>query len=870
MKVTTILSAFSAAALVSAGKYHASPDSVKIVPGGFILEYNEEIQHQNAYVSLKAHSVDYEVRNAYSIFHGAAINVNSDHDGNALASLPGIKNVWPITLHSIPKTRASTKNATDPEVVSLHHMTGVDIVHEKLKLTGKGVKVGVIDTGVDYLHPAFAAKGADAGCFGNKGKNCRVAYGWDFVGDDYTGSNKPVPDADPRDCQGHGSHVAGIIGANALDIKTTPKPPQPFVGVAPEVTIGAYRIFGCEGQSGDDVIMAAMERAFHDGMDIINMSLGGGSAYKSNPQAVLGDKLVANGMALAAAAGNDGSEGVWMVSDTGLGDLSSSVASFDNIYGFYNSFTYGDVSHPYAPSEAWGKVISISNATLTPVFEKNGTLSDGCDAASYNGLNVKGKVVLVLGDVTRCKSGARGLVAQKAGAAGMLIQTTPLGIASLGGNPDFPMGSIENKAGNELVAQYKKNPNAPLTWSKSASNFLIEGGGAPSDFSSFGLDGDLRSKPDLAAPGGNILSTYPLAKGGYALLSGTSMATPYFAGSHALFKQYKNTKLRGDEVRKFFKNTASIHRDTGSKAYTSVVKQGAGLINVYNALTTTSTISPDHIDLLDTKHLQKTVKITLTNSGEKTETYTMSHIPADALNSYPKGNTFPLPTPETEADYASVSFSQSKIQLPAGKSAIITLRFAEPKSGKANQFPLYSGYILATPASKDSVTVHVPYTGLKGDVSKVPMMDTDLKFPSLVALDVTSGNMTDLPQTGVRNFDMNSTMPAILTRLGSHSPSAEIRVYDAANKLAGYVHSANIGNAVGPQGRVKNVDDEGELVFTPWVWNGLVLTSAANITAAPTKLASGTYHIVVASQRKFTKGNYPADYEVFDLGKVKF
>ncbi|KAF9366970.1 hypothetical protein BGX21_007976, partial [Mortierella sp. AD011] len=120
-----------------------------------------------------------------------------------------------------------------------------------------------------------------------------------------------------------------------------------------------------------------MELAFNDGMDVINMSLGGGSSYKSNPTATLADKLIARGMALAGAAGNDGADGVWMVSDTGLGDLSSSVASFDNAYGYYDSFTYGGVAHPYSPSIAWATTIDLpASATLVPVLEKDGSLSD--------------------------------------------------------------------------------------------------------------------------------------------------------------------------------------------------------------------------------------------------------------------------------------------------------------------------------------------------------------------------------------------------------------------------------------------------------------------------------------------------------------
>ncbi|KAF9215642.1 hypothetical protein BGZ59_000736, partial [Podila verticillata] len=395
MKIAAILSTLAAATLVSAGKFHplTNPET-RYIPGGFIIEFQDDIPRNAAHNALNSKKVDYNVRNDYSIFNGAAISVNSKHDGKDIAAIPGVKNVWPITLHSIPRVQASKKKPTDPETASLHQMTGVDLVHKKYKLTGKGIKVGIIDTGIDYKHPAFASKGANNGCFARKGKNCRVAHGWDFVGDAYDGKNKPTPDADPMDCQGHGTHVAGIVGGDALNIKTTPKPPQPFVGVAPEVTFGAYRIFGCDGSSGDDIIMAAMEMAFNDGMDIINMSLGGGSSYKSNPQAVLGDQLVAKGMVLAAAAGNDGADGVWMVSDTGLGDLATSVASFDNLYGMYHSFTYGGVAHPYSPAETWGKPINVSKGTLVPIFEKDGSLSDGCDVTRYAGINVKGKTVL--------------------------------------------------------------------------------------------------------------------------------------------------------------------------------------------------------------------------------------------------------------------------------------------------------------------------------------------------------------------------------------------------------------------------------------------------------------------------------------------
>ncbi|KAF9207328.1 hypothetical protein BGZ49_000680 [Haplosporangium sp. Z 27] len=867
MKITAILSALAAATLVSAGKFHPiKAGSIEVVPNAYIIEYHDDVKHNQAQNALKANKVDFKVRNEYNIFNGAAVTVKSNHDGEAIAKIPGVKNVWHVTVQRIPKVQKSKKKPTDPEVASLHHMTGVDVVHKKYKLTGKGVKIGVIDTGIDYKHPAFAAPGATAGCFARYGKNCRIAHGWDFVGDDYNGRNDPQPDSDPMDCNGHGSHVAGIIGGNALNIKVDPKPPQPFVGVAPEVTFGAYRVFGCDGSSADDVILAAMELAFNDGMDVINMSLGGGSAYKSNPTATLADKLIARGMALAGAAGNDGSEGVWMVSDTGLGDLSSSVASFDNIYGRYNSFTYGSGTHPYSPSSAWAGPINLpANATLVPVFEKNGALSDGCDGAIYDGLNVKGKVVLVLGDVTRCKSGGRGAIALNAGAAGMLIQTTPYGIASLGGNPNFPMGSIEFQAGEDLIAIWKKTPNAAITWGKGFSDFLIEGGGAPSDFSSFGLDGDLRSKPDIGAPGGNILSSYPLAEGGYAVLSGTSMATPYVAGSHALYMQAKKSKPHGDFIRKVFKNTATIKSNFKSNTKTSATKQGAGLINVLNAVLTSSSITPDHIDLLDSVHFKKTVKITLRNHGKHTETYTLSHVPADALNSYNDKNTFPLQVPVIEADYATVKFSADKIKIKAGQTAKITLTFKEPKNGKASEFPIYSGFVIATPTSKGGIPVHVPYTGLKGDVSKVPILDTDSGFPVAMVVD-KAGNLNEIPKNFT--FDLTQNKPAVVVRLGSHSPDFTVRVYEeATKKFVGFVNSQSYGGVFGQIGRNPYYEQDGSFSYNTYIWSGTVFTTE-DATKTPVQVPAGTYVLEVAAQKKLTKGKFPSDFEVYNLGAV--
>jgi subtilisin family serine protease len=123
---------------------------------------------------------------------------------------------------------------------------------------GKGIKVAIVDGGVDYTRAPLG------GCFGT---GCKIAGGYDLVGDDFDGTNDPVPDNDPFDeCYQHGSIVAGIIGANDNEYNVT--------GVAPEASIYVYRVFSCNQYTTNDIVFQAMQRAYNDGADIINLSLG--------------------------------------------------------------------------------------------------------------------------------------------------------------------------------------------------------------------------------------------------------------------------------------------------------------------------------------------------------------------------------------------------------------------------------------------------------------------------------------------------------------------------------------------------------------------------------------------------------------------
>jgi len=171
------------------------------------------------------------------------------------------------------------------------------------------------------------------------------------------------------------------------------------------------------------------------------------------------------------------------------------------------------VNYPYLSSKIWGKPLDLPpSATFAPSLKSDGSLSDGCTAESYVGHNVSGKVVIVYGDST-CTSDVRGSAAQAAGAAGMLSRSVPFGLAPLNGISGFPIASIEAHVGDQILAVYKASPT--IKWSKEMKSFSTEGAGTPSSFSSWGFDGDLHIKPDISAPGGKILSTFPRKMGGY-------------------------------------------------------------------------------------------------------------------------------------------------------------------------------------------------------------------------------------------------------------------------------------------------------------------------------------------------------------------
>ena len=216
------------------------------------------------------------------------------------------------------------------------------------------MKVAIIDTGVDYTHADFGGPGTEAAFDANDSTvvepgsfpTAKVVGGYDFVGDAYgaeaddPADRIPKPDPDPLDCNGHGSHVAGIAaGQGVLADGTTYHGPYNSTtlsgnnwnvgpGIAPNALIYAYKVFGCEGSVDDSIVVAALNRAAQDGVDVVNMSLGSPFGTADDPEVAAINTLAQAGTVVVASAGNEG-QNAYMVGSPSSADRAISVAALD-------------------------------------------------------------------------------------------------------------------------------------------------------------------------------------------------------------------------------------------------------------------------------------------------------------------------------------------------------------------------------------------------------------------------------------------------------------------------------------------------------------------------------------------------------------
>ncbi|WP_181884490.1 S8 family serine peptidase [Neobacillus piezotolerans] len=457
---------------------------------------------------------------------------------------------------------------------------------------GQNVKVAVLDTGIDYNHPEF--EGVYKG-------------GYNFVSH-ATGYSRPRDANDPYetspmdrpsnraefDANGsafyteHGTHVAGTIAAQG-------KNPHSIKGIAPKVELYAYRVLGAYGSGATSGIIAGIDKAAQEKMDIINMSLGG-----SNSSQTASDSIAVNNAALAGttaviATGNSGPNRSTIGNPASAAfaiSVGNSTIPEETKKGTANITVIGSPETSYNLNMMGWKFGSNPEQILYGSYEVIAVPNFGVDA-DYAGLDANGKVVLV------SRGGGIAFVdkiaaAKKAGAISVIIHNNggtngngPAGVF-LGDSfkfiPAFDMSTTDGTALRTAMVGKK----ATVTFNnfetgKSAGDDINNSSSRGPSTPTFDI------KPDVSAPGTNIMSSVPAYKKdypnadyseSYARFTGTSMATPHVTGIAALLKS-QHPEWTPFDLKVAISNTAK-QLDT---AKYDVFSQGPGRAQPLKAVT---------------------------------------------------------------------------------------------------------------------------------------------------------------------------------------------------------------------------------------------------------------------------------------------
>ncbi|SDU81493.1 S8 family serine peptidase [Jiangella alkaliphila] len=815
-------------------------------------------QQDRVLAEADALGADLDVRYTYDrLWNGFSVSA-SETDISSLAGSADVAAVYPVVTIDAPDPATS-----EPAMDSALGMTGADIAQSELGFTGDGLKVGIVDSGIDIDHPDLGGGGTPGGtAFPTE----RVVAGYDFVGDDYNADDSsagyqptPHPDDNPDDCYGHGSHVAGIVGADGDSAAGG------VLGVAPDVEFGAYRVFGCAGSTTSDIILAALEQAHADDMDVVNMSLGAGFVtWPEYPTATASDALVDDGVVVVASIGNNGAAGTWSAGAPGVGDKVIGVASFDNLEYDARMFTVTPDGREFGYAEATGAPSAPTSGDLP--LSRTGTpdaTQDACTAAGPLP-DLSGTVALI--ERGTCPFYEKARNAQQAGASAVILyNNVPGALAPTVAPPSpadppitIPVVALSQGDGVELNNRIAAGTTT-LTWTDETTTIENTTAGLISSFSSYGMASDLSLKPDLGAPGGLIRSTYPLEDDGYAVVSGTSMSSPHVAGAVALLLQ-AHPSLTPAQVRDLLQNSAdpadwSLIPDAG---YVEPAhRQGAGMLDIDDAILASTAVTPGKLSLGESEAGPSTRTLTLTNDADAPVTYELSH--TDGISTAGAPNN-----PQFFEGGATVAFSAPSVTVPAGGSATVDVTVTAPAEPALGQ---YGGWVVLTPA--DGQPLRVPFAGFAGDYQQLPILTpAGAGLPSLgdvtacgryIGVNCTMGGVYDLLPEGATFSMTEGDYPVVLAHL-EHAPQ---------NVSLQLFHAKADGTAGRPYGRWNTVFSEDFVgrsstatAFNAYTWDGTRPRGSGTDRRVP--VPDGRYVLRLTATKPLGDPSNPDHVETWD------
>lgn len=596
---------------------------------------------------------------------------------------------------------------------------------------GAGVKIAILDSGIDHTHPAFSGAGytppagfpkcAGAECNWTNGKIIAARSFVDGLVYAFPQDTRP-DDTSPRDRVGHGTAAAMAAAGNLVD-----GPLGRMSGVAPRAFLGNYKVFGSPGVNDftlDDVIIAALEAALRDGMDIASMSLGGSSVWGPNDRGGICGKAanvacdlkveavenaVRQGLTVVVSAGNDGDIGLEIPTLNSIGSPGTAPSAITVGASVNAQLLFQTVRVISGPANLQAVNAFFGNgprpaAPITAPARNVTELQNDGKACSSLGTGTLGGAIAVIqrGD---CSFLTKVLNAQRAGAVAVIVyQSNSNGVFSPGGlaNTAIPLVVIGRDNGEALVTHLAANNGARVTLDPAVRTIT-----APADeiavFSSQGPStGENAIKPEIVAVGTDLLlATQNYDPNGemfdasrYGRSTGTSFSAPMVAGAAALIKQ-RNPSYSPAQIKSALVNTANAGIDDfdydGNRIKALQSGMGGGQLDATAAVRSDLTANPATLSFGLIAPLPQSRTVMVRN------------------NSNAAVNLRASVSQRISATGVTVTVSPATAAVPAGATATFTLRIEGTRPTVSDW---YEGSVVV---EGGAAPLRVPYGYLVGD-----------------------------------------------------------------------------------------------------------------------------------------------------------
>jgi len=683
-----------------------------------------------------------------TIFNGFSAEVQVK-DVNEIVELDGVKAVFKANEYERPQEK--------PEMVYSKELVQAQQAWEEYGFKGEGMVVGIIDTGIDPSHQDMiltddltgeiteaeveALQDASNPLLGNY-HTAKVPYGYNYMD-----NNQEILDIGP-DASMHGMHVGGTVAANGDEENGGLK------GVAPEAQLLALKVFGNDPgfpSTFGDIYVKAIDDAIKLGADVLNLSLGSTAGFvdPEAPEQSAIKRAVESGILVAISAGN------------------SDMFGSGVFYPYASNQDYGVTGSPSVTNESVG-VASYENTKMQvqsldyTMGEEEGSafylLANSADPTNYTentvelalgGLGKPEELANVAGKFALVQRGAIGFVdkaknAQAAGADGIIIYNNTTGIINMASDAaiTIPQIFMSKADGDLLAAALTAGTAVHVTFNGESTVIDNPSAGSMSSFTSWGPTPGLDFKPEITAPGGQILST--LNNNQYGIMSGTSMAAPHVAGGSALILQRVDeefNRIGKDRVtlaKNLLMNT-SKPVELGEGEFVSPRRQGAGMMQLANALSTDVVVKnkatgEGKVALKEINDNEFSFTLEAENYSDEAVTYNVNvDVQTDAVTTV---SGVKITAPNLIGSFVItediIITNDSTVTIPAnGKvELLITVNVAEIDTDLDTMYPngyFIDGYVTLTDANEEisgNVPLSVPFFGFNGSWDDAPLFDS--------------------------------------------------------------------------------------------------------------------------------------------------